>query len=82
MNPDKALEQSKLRVEVVSARIRLGLVEHKHERVLDQGSPSEIAEIGREYAAAMHEYSNAVMAWLSSIEKFGHEKRRQRTQPP
>ena len=76
MNPNQSLEQSKLQVEVVSARIRLRLVEQKHERVLEQGSPSEIAEIGREYAAAMHQYSDAVMAWLSSIGKYGYEKHR------
>jgi hypothetical protein len=74
VNPDIALEQSRLRVEVVSARIRLQLIEQQHERALVLGSPPEVAEIGREYAAAIHEHSNAVMAWLSSIAKYGYEK--------
>jgi hypothetical protein len=71
--PDQALEQSRLQVEVVTTRIRLRLVEQQHERALDHGTPSEIIAIGREYAAAMHAYSTAVMGWLVSIEKYGHQ---------
>jgi hypothetical protein len=73
VKPDKGLEQSKLRVEVVSARIRLRLVEQQHERVLAEGSPSEVVSIGREYAGAVQAYSTAVMTWLSSTEKYGHQ---------
>jgi hypothetical protein len=73
VKPDKALEQSKLRVELVAAQIRLRLVEQQHERVLAEGSPSEVVAVGREYAAAVQTYSTAVMAWLSSIEKYGHQ---------
>jgi hypothetical protein len=73
VSPHEALEQSRLRVEVVSTRIRLRLVEHKHEQALDHGTPSEIIATGREYAAAMQAHSTAVMAWLISIEKYGYQ---------
>ena len=72
VSPHEALEQSRLRVEVESTRIRLRLVEQKHERMLKHGSPSEIVAIGREYAAAVQAHSTAVMGWLISIEKYGH----------
>jgi hypothetical protein len=72
VSPHEALEQSRLRVEVVSTRILLRLVEQKHEQVLEHGSPSEVLAVGREYAAAIQAHSTAVMAWLISIEKYGH----------
>jgi hypothetical protein len=73
VSPDQALEQSRLRVEVVAARIRLRLLEQKHEQVLEHGSPSEVVEIGREYAAAVQAHTTAVMAWLSAIERYGYQ---------
>ena len=73
VSSDQALEQSRLQVEVVSARIRLRLVEQKHERILEKGSPSEIIATGREYAAAVQAYSTSIMAWLSTIERHGHQ---------
>jgi len=59
---------SQLRQAVVNARARLKSVEETHERLLDSGA-SEVLTAGRDYAAAVQEYANAVMAWLVFLER-------------
>ena len=68
MNGD--LRSTKLYRAVVAARSRLRTAEDKHEHVLDEGLVNQRGVI-REYAAAVQEYTNTVMAWLSSVETHG-----------
>jgi hypothetical protein len=51
-------------------------MEERHEREMEIGSGAEVVEIGREYAATVQEHLHAVMAWLSRIEKHGHQPKR------
>jgi hypothetical protein len=67
-------ESGQLHDNVVSARGRLRLAEEKHERMLVSGSSTDLAEIGREYAAAERDHSDAVMAWLSWLKRRGHQR--------
>jgi hypothetical protein len=61
---------TKLYRAVLAARTRLRDIEEKHERMLGEGVPNHLG-IGREYAAAVQDYTNAVMAWLSALETQG-----------
>lgn len=49
---------------VIEARRRLNAIEEKHERVVKDWSP-EIHSVGLQYSHAVHEYVDAVMAWLA-----------------
>ena len=55
---------------VADARIRLRAVEEEYERGLEAGS-AVLRITGREYASAVHKYSNAVMAWLKWFDIYG-----------
>jgi hypothetical protein len=59
--------ETKLYRAVVAARTRLREIEEKHERMLDAGAANPRG-VGREYAAAVQDHTNAVMAWLSALE--------------
>ena len=59
--------ESKLYRAVVAARTRLRDIEEKHEHTLDAGAANSRG-VGREYAAAVQDHTNAVMAWLSALE--------------
>ena len=65
MNTD--FRASKLYRAVVAARTRLRDIEERHEHMLD-GVPAHQRGVGREYAAAVQDHTNAVMAWLSALE--------------
>jgi hypothetical protein len=64
------LRSTKLYRAVIAARSRLRMAEDEHEHVLDEGIANQRGVI-REYAAAVQEYTNTVMAWLSSVETHG-----------
>ena len=66
------MDAEKLHDEVITTRAQLREVEDRHERGLQTGSPTELVEIGRQYAAAVQEYLHAVMAWLSWLKRHGH----------
>ena len=55
---------------VADARIRLRAVEEEYERGLEAGS-AVLRITGREYASAVHKYSNAVMSWLKWFDIYG-----------
>jgi hypothetical protein len=55
---------------VADARIRLRAAEEEYERGLEAGS-AVLRITGREYASAVHKYSNAVMAWLKWFDIYG-----------
>jgi hypothetical protein len=63
-----ALQGQKHHQSVAASRARLRAVEEKHENLLREGSP-ELQVAGLEYASAAHEYLNAVMTWLSWIDR-------------
>jgi hypothetical protein len=67
------LRSTKLYRAVIAARSRLRMAEDKHEHVLDEGLANHRGVI-REYAAAVQEYTNTVMAWLSSVETHGQSE--------
>jgi hypothetical protein len=58
---------NKLHRALVAARTRLRDVEERHEHLLEEGVARHHS-VGREYAAAVQEYANAVMAWLVALE--------------
>jgi hypothetical protein len=53
---------------VTASRTRLRAVEDEYDCLLKDGS-SHLRTAGREYAAAVIAYSNAVMEWLSWFER-------------
>jgi hypothetical protein len=55
---------------VADACIRLRAAEEEYERGLEAGS-AVLRITGREYASAVHNYSNAVMAWLKWFDIYG-----------
>ena len=57
---------------VADARIRLRAVEEEYERGLEAGS-AVLRITGREYASAVHKYSNAVMSWLKWFDIYGFD---------
>jgi hypothetical protein len=59
---------NKLHRALVAARTRLRDVEERHEHLLEEGVARHHS-VGREYAAAVQEYANAVMAWLVALER-------------
>jgi hypothetical protein len=63
---------TKLYRAVVAARTRLRGIEEKHEHLLDERLANHRG-VGREYAAAVQDYTNAVMAWLSALETQGRD---------
>lgn len=58
-------------VAVQTARARLKAIETKHDQLIDVGT-MELKTVGRNYAAAVHEYSRAVMEWLSWLDIEGN----------
>jgi hypothetical protein len=64
------LRATKLYRAVVAARNRLRTAEDRHEHLLDEGSFHHRGAV-REYAAAVQDYTNTVMSWLSSLETHG-----------
>lgn len=69
---------TKLYRAVASARSRLRFMEEKHDSLLAAGN-REVHSVSLEYAAAVQEHTNAVMAWLIAL--HGQRKRNE-TQPP
>lgn len=69
------IHSSDLRRAVLRARGRLKQLEETHERLLDELT-SDIRGAGREYAAAVQEYTVAAMAWLSWLERYGQRSER------
>jgi len=60
---------------VAEARKRLQSIEEKHERLVREES-QEICSVGLKYSRAVHEYSNAVMAWLAWLDTRERSSRR------
>ena len=70
---------TKLYRAVASARSRLRFMEEKHDSLLAAGNP-EVHSVSLEYAAAVQEHTNAVMAWLIAL--HGQRKRAENPQSP
>ena len=75
MNSD--FRATKLYRTVVATRSRLRYMEERHDSLLAAGNP-EAHSVGLEYAAAVQEHTNAVMAWLISL----HGQRQRNETPP
>lgn len=75
MNSD--YRATKLYRAVAAARSRLRFMEEKHDSLLAAGNP-EVSRVSLEYAAAVQEHTNAVMAWLVVL----HGQRQRAENPP
>lgn len=60
------LQNHPLYVEVIAERVRLRELETRFAALVDKGFVD--LAVGREYAAAVQAYTQAVMTWLSWIE--------------
>ena len=76
MNSD--YRATKLYKAVAAARSRLRFLEEKHDSLLAAGNP-EVSRVSLEYAAAVQEHTNAVMAWLVVLHG---QRQRSETRPP